>query len=151
MASSDPPASTLRPSAFTCAVHDHHQPRRKSWPNEDASPQHRRCGRLNGDTRGMLGPSSILNSCRTAARGYFDLTALSLVFRQATCGAAARSGRPPGCALRHCNGLCRPDFSRSAPVGLLRKEKSLRHSALASLGLPAQSSSPPAIAPADSC
>jgi hypothetical protein len=39
----------------------------------------------------------------------------------------------PGCALRHCNGLCHPDFSRSAPRGLLRKEKSVRHIALASL------------------
>jgi hypothetical protein len=78
-------------------------------------------------------------------------TALFRVFRQAACGGRRPLWSSTGLRPAALQRLVPSGFFAVAPVGLLREEKSIRHSALASLGLPARSSAPPAIAPAVSC
>jgi len=83
-----------------------------------------------------------------SADAFPNRKALFRLFRQVSCGSAARFGRPQAapCAIAT---PCAVRIFRLRPArGLLRKEKSLRHGALASRGLPARSPSPPVHAPA---
>jgi len=151
MASSDPAASTRNRPASTLILPPATIIAPESWPNVDAPPRDPRRGPLNDDARGTLRPSSrperLKNGHSRILRPHGIVPRLSPSHLRGRRPLWSSTGLRPAALQR----LVPSGFFAVAPVGLLRKEKSLRHSALASLGLPAQSLSPPAIAPAASC